>query len=328
MKTLSIVIPVYNVENFVGKCLNSVLYPERDDYEIIAVNDGSTDSSPAILEDYHNRYPELIRIVNKENGGLGSARNAGIEVAEGEYLAFLDSDDWFSENAVPEMLKLCIRNNFDICLFDFCAVNEKGSIIETVKGGNQNGMFSLKSNPDLLLCRMNAWNKLYRRTLFTDHLIRYPDRAWYEDVFTTPKLYNEAETISYEPSTWYNYLLRDGSIMNNKHLSRNLEIIDAVNEMNNYYRQCGAFENYHDQLEYFAFYNVLIAATVRVNLIDPDSNIQDRLLAYFMENFPDYKSNPYVRNMSTKYKLLDHLITHRKHRALHLVMGLNDRIRH
>lgn len=328
MKTLSIVIPVYNVEAFVGKCLDSVIYPERDDYEIIAVNDGSTDSSPRILEEYRGRYPEHIRIVTKENGGLGSARNAGIEVAQGEYLAFLDSDDWFSENAVPEMLKLCSRENFDICIFDFRAVNEAGKTIETAAGANRNGMFSLDSDPDLLLCRMNAWNKLYRRALFSGTGIRYPDRAWYEDVFTTPKLYTKAERILHEPSVWYCYLLREGSIMNNKNLSRNLEIIDAVTEMCAYYRERGLFDRFHDQLEYFSFYNVLLAATVRVNQIDPDSVIQDRLRSWFLENFPDYRSNPYVRNMSAKYKLLNHLIIHRKYRALRMVMGLNDRLRH
>lgn len=328
MKTLSIIIPVYNVESFVRKCLDSVLYPDLDNYEVITVNDGCTDSSPAILEEYCNRYPEIFRIITKHNGGLGSARNAGIEAALGEYLAFLDSDDWFSESAVPAMLDLCSHNNFDICIFDFRAVNETGKTIEIVKGANISGTFSLCSNPDILLCRMNAWNKLYRRTLFTSNTIHYPDRAWYEDVYTTPKLYTKAETILYKPSIWYNYLLREGSIMNNKNLSRNSEIIDAVNELKEYYKEIGFYNRYHNQIEYFSFYNILLASTVRVNRIDPDSDIQDQLLTYFLETFPNYRDNPYIRNISAKNRILNYLIINRKHHALHIIMNLNDRIRH
>ena len=338
MKLLSIVIPVYNVEKFLRKCLDSVIVPESEllktperdgyEYEIIAVNDGSTDSSPEILNEYREKYPRLLRIVTKENGGLGSARNAGIPAAEGKYIIFPDSDDWLSENAVEEILQLCRERDFDLCFFGFRALNEQGDVLETVAGANEKGPFTLDSNPEILLCRMNAWNKIYRRSLFTENGIAYPDRAWYEDVFTTPKLYTKAETMIAVDNVWYNYLLRKGSIMNNRNVQRNLEIIDAVDTMNTYYRENGLFEKFRDQLEYFTFYNELIAATVRINLIDPRSPAQDRLLDYFLAEFPNYHENPYVKKMSRKYKLLDKLITRRRHGAVHLLMKLNDLLRH
>lgn len=328
MKKLSIVIPVYNVEDYLPKCLDSVITDDPENYEIITVNDGSTDNSPLVLEEYCARYPRLIRTVTKENGGLGSARNAGIMAAEGEYIAFLDSDDWLSAYAVQDMLSVCGGEAFDICFFDFRAVNENGDEIEYVRGANKAGEFSLESNPDILLCRMNAWNKIYRLSLFRDNGIFYPDRAWYEDVFTTPKLYHRAGRMIYSDRCWYNYLLRSGSIMNNGNISRNLEIIDAVETMNSYFTDAGVFERYRDQLEYFSFYNELVAATVRVNLIDPDSAAQDDLLAYFLEKFPDYHNNPYIQTMSKKYRLLDFLITRKKHHALNLVMKLNGLVRH
>ncbi|MDO5445765.1 MAG: glycosyltransferase family 2 protein, partial [Eubacteriales bacterium] len=324
MKYLSIIIPVYNVENYLAKCLDSVIYPDLEEYEIVTVNDGSTDSSAEILEDYQKRYPNIVRIITKENGGLGSARNAAIEPAEGEFLYFLDSDDYLSPRAVREMVDTCRHGGFDVCFFDAVAVNEEGKVIEDIPGANIEGGFKLEDNPDVLLFRMNACNKLFRRTLFLDNGIRFRDREWYEDVSCIPKLYILADTLYYERSMWYNYLLRQGSIMNNSKLARNTEIINAVEAMNSYYKEKGVFEKYHEQLEYICYYNVLIAATVRVNLIDPDTPLQDQFLDYFLREFPNYKNNRYVKADPLKYKLLDYLITHKKRRAVHWIMSLNN----
>ena len=105
MIKLSIVIPVYNVEKYLAKCLDSVIYPALDGYEVIVVNDGSTDGSGAIAAEYAAHYPGLLRLIEQENGGLGAARNTGLEAAEGEFVFFLDSDDSLREKAVPEMLE-------------------------------------------------------------------------------------------------------------------------------------------------------------------------------------------------------------------------------
>lgn len=327
MKILSIIIPVYNVEAYLEKCLDSAIRPELDGYEIIAVNDGSTDSSPNILERYAERYPSLVRVVTKENGGLGSARNAALPVAEGEFVFFLDSDDYVPENTVSEMLDTCRNAEFDICFFDMDSVDEEGKILEHVTGANVTGPFTLDGNPEVLLCRMNACNKLFRRTLFTENGILFKDREWYEDVSSVPKLYALAGMMYYQPKTWYKYLLRTGSIMNNRNIARNLEIISAVDSTLSFYREHGLFEKYHSQLEYMAFYNELVTASVRINLADRNSSYQDDLLDWFRENFPDYRDNPYVKNMPAKYRLLDYLISHRMHRVLNLVMAANEKVK-
>lgn len=332
MKTLSIVLPIYNVEKYLAGCLDSVLCPAyKDDYEIIGVNDGSTDSSAEILEAYRSKYPSLIRVITKENGGLGSARNAAILPAEGEFIYFLDSDDTLSPGAVGEMLETCRecgKAGADICFFDFTAVNEEGKILEQVEGAKTEGIFTLESDPEILLCRTNAGNKIFRRELFLRSGLRFRDREWYEDVSCILLLYPLAEKLCYRKASWYNYLLRPGSIMNNSKIERNAEIISACEAMNSFYTEQGLFEKYHEQLEYFCFYNILIAATVRVNLIDPKSEIQDRLLEYFLQRFPDYRKNRYVRTAPKKFRLLDYLITHRMRGAVHLLMSANDKLRH
>lgn len=323
MPRLTVIIPVYNVENYLGKCLDSVIYPELDDYEIILVNDGSTDASGSICADYAARYPALIRVITTENGGIGRARDVGIDAAAGEYLLFLDSDDYLSHNAVPEMMEL-LDCGFDMCFFDIRSVNEDGRLLKYMNGCAIEGEFTLESYPELLFEMPSAWNKLYRRTLFTENGIYYPGRVWYEDMYITPLLYTKAGKMLSVHRPWHNYLRREGSITNNKNTQRNLEIIPAVNAMLDAYRAAGLFEKYRAQLEYAAFYNQVLTSCTRVNLADWRSDVPDKLYADFLTKFPDYRENRYIKEMSTKYRLIHFFIRHRLRLCLHIVMSANN----
>lgn len=325
MLKLSIIIPVYNVEKYLARCLDSVLYPSLSDYEIIIVNDGSTDSSPAIAARYAAKHPALIRLITTENGGLGHARNTGLEHAKGEYVLFLDSDDRLSGSALPEMMDT-LQGDFDICFFDYSSVNEADQVLKTVSGAERGGEFSLSEYPELLFQPPNACNKLWRRSLFGDD-IRFPDRLWFEDLCTTPKLYLRAGKMIAVHNPWYEYLMRQGSITNSQSIGRNLDIITAVDEVLDYYKRMGCYERYKPQLEYMALYHELITSTTRVNLIDRKSTVQDELLEHFTEEFPKCDENPYVKAMGFKLKLLLFLIRRRMRFAINLIMRLNNRIK-
>ena len=326
MPKLSVIIPVYNVESYLGKCLDSVIYPELEDYEIILVNDGSTDSSGSICAEYAARFSALVRVITTENGGLGRARDVGIDAAAGKYLLFLDSDDYLSPNAVPEMMARLDRG-FDMCFFDIRSVNEDGRLLKYMHGCAIEGEFTLESYPELLFEMPSAWNKIYRRTLFTENGIYYPGRVWYEDMYVTPLLYTKAEKMFSVHRPWHNYLQRAGSITNNKNTQRNLEIIPAVESMLDAYRGAGLFEKYRAQLEYAAFYNQVLTSCTRVNLADWHSDVQDKLYADFLYKFPDYRENRYVREMCAKYKLIHFFIRHRLRLCLHAVMSANNVIK-
>jgi len=323
MTKLSIVIPVYNVENYLRKCVDSVIYPELSDYEIIIVNDGSTDSSPQIAEEYVVKYPHLIRMITTPNGGLGHARDVGINAAEGEYLLFLDSDDYLCENAVPEIMEL-IQQDFDICVFDFISVTESGNELSRSQGSNKTEAFTLEENPEFLFCPPNAWCKIWKRKLFIDNSIEYPSRVWFEDLCTSPKLYLFAEKIIYKPKAWYMYLQRAGSITNSKNTIRHLEIINAVDTVIDFYKNTQMFEKYRDQLEYMALYHQVIVSTTRINLADSKSPHQRELYSNFKAKFPHYKNNAYVKSMPSKYKLLLFLIENRMYGLYHFVMKSNN----
>ena len=318
---LSIIIPVYNVEKYLRKCLDSAVRPD-DDYELIVVNDGSTDASPAIAEEYAQKYPELIRVISTPNGGLGHARSTGLSAARGEYVLFLDSDDSLADGAVGEMLETA-RADFDICFFDFISVDEAGRQLKYTRGCEKEGEFTLAAYPELLFCPPNACTKLFRRSLFADNGVAFPDRLWFEDLATIPMLYIHARKIISVPRPWYIYLQRPGSITNAKNADRNLDIISAVDRTLDCYKRHGVFSRYKPELEYMAAFHELITASVRVNLIDRRSAVQERLLEDFTAKFPDYRSNRYIRDMSRKYRLLLFLITHRLRLALNLIMRLN-----
>ena len=323
---LSIIIPIYNVEAYLPACLDSVLNPDMQDYEIIAVNDGSTDSSGRIARDYAARFPERIRLIEQANGGLGCARNTGIRAAEGEYLLFLDSDDNLAPGALPEIMP-ALETGCDVIFFDFTTVDETGRVLSETSGSGGTGVFTLLDYPKQLLDPPNAWNKLWRRSLFTESGIRFPDRMWYEDLATSPKLYLRARSMTHVARPWIRYLQRGGSITRSKNPERNLEIIQAVDACLDDYRSNGAYTRFRLELEYMALYHQLLTASVRVSRIDPRSHAGDVLLEDFLGKFPDFRQNPYLITMPQKHRLLLSLILRRQRRAVAGIMDLSDRLR-
>ena len=172
--TFSIIIPVYNVKDYLEKCVESVLSQNLDDSEIILVDDGSTDGeSGQICDRFAVRYPELIRVIHQENGGLGAARNTGIERAVGRYLLFLDSDDYLLPGLLERMRELLAAKACDIIDFGFI-VDDDGKVKETHAGeiGVQEP-FTLSEHPEMLLALPAAWRRLYSRELFLRSNIRY-----------------------------------------------------------------------------------------------------------------------------------------------------------
>ena len=323
---LSIIVPVYNTEAYVEKCLDSLIEPDLGGYEIIAVNDGSTDSSGEVVRRYGERYPDLVKVVDMPNGGLSHARNVGIEASEADYLLFIDSDDFVSDRAVCEILQV-LEQDMDIAVFDFVHVNESGEVTAAFDGSGRTEAFTLEEYPEFLFCPHNAVNKIWKRSLFTEHGIRFAEGLWYEDLATSPKLYPLAQRILPVHQAWYRYLQRQGSITNNRSTARNDEMITVAKLVIDWYRETGRYERYREQLCYKFFYEEYLAAVCRANLIDPKSPVQAALRDDFIRNFPDYRENPYVRKAPKKYQLLDRLIRTGNWKTVHAIMSLNKTVK-
>ncbi|EGO9485417.1 glycosyltransferase family 2 protein, partial [Enterococcus faecalis] len=209
MKLVSVVIPVYNVEKYVEKCLDSVINQTYQNLEIIIVNDGSTDNSLSVCQK-KKLSDSRIKLINKENGGLSSARNAGIECAQGEFICFIDSDDWIELDYIEVLLNGMENTNVDISVIQMIKVKDFNKIAFQSESQTKWDIFERETAMRELfssnLIGYSANNKLYRISLFKS--IRYPEGMLMEDKGTTYRLIDSSTKVAVNGSTKYHYYLR------------------------------------------------------------------------------------------------------------------------
>lgn len=294
MPKVSIIVPIYNVEMYIEKCLETLVNQTLKDIEIILVNDGSKDSSAEIAKKYLEKYPEKIIYLEKENGGLSDSRNYGLPHAKGEYIAFLDSDDYVEENMYEEMYELAKKEDSDMVQCNFYweyPDKNKKKIGELKQYSNKKEM--------LVKTRVEAWNKLIKREILVKNPeIRFPKGLRYEDVEFTYKLIPYVEKISILNKPFIHYIQRGNSISNTQN-ERTKEIFDVLDNVIKYYKEKNLYEEYKEQLEYVYVKTVLCRSLLRMVKIN-DKDIKSQLLKRTWENvnikFPEWKKNPILKN--------------------------------
>lgn len=322
MPKASVVVPVYNVEDYLEKCVSSVLGQTEGDFELLLVDDGSTDGSGELCDRLAREDPR-IRVIHQENQGLGGARNTGIREAAGEWLLLVDSDDWIEPAILEKALEAALREEADMVMFAFRTVDEAGEELAVFREEvPKERALSLEERKDILLTAPCAWNKLYRTRLFRETGLTYPPRVWYEDIRTTLKLMARARRMVFLDDVGYNYLQRPGSIMKSGNVARNGEILDAFDDILPWFRQQGLFEKYRGELEYLAVYHVYLTASVRVILADRKNPLLPRFAGYIAQHFPGYRGNPYLARLGRKRRLLLALLQKRMYRAIALLFKL------
>lgn len=232
---VSVIVPIYNVEDYLRRCLDSILQQTLDGIEIIAVNDGSTDSSFDILCEYAEKYDNIV-VVDKVNGGLSSARNVGIDMARGEYIGFVDSDDFICEDMFFHLYNAAVSNNAEISL---CAYNRFDEIEKTYKKISVKAPIpfnkSLSEDYSLLNTAPYAWNKLFKATFIKNSSIRFPQGIVYEDIATVYPLLDKANKITIVDIPLYNYCInRQGSIISNSK-NNSIQLIDSLEIFSDYF---------------------------------------------------------------------------------------------
>ncbi|MCD8355267.1 MAG: glycosyltransferase [Clostridia bacterium] len=322
----SVVIPVYNVEEYLEKCVQSVLAQHCDDYEMILVDDGSTDGSGALCDSLAARRPECIRVIHKPNGGLGDARNVGLEHAQGDYIVFIDSDDYIDETMLQELSEQVDKTHADIITFGFRTDNNGDTSAMFLDPLPENCIFTLESMPQLLLALPNAWNRIYTRKLFMQTGIRYPGRVWYEDIRTTTKLFAKAESVVCVQRPYYYYVVRENSITRNKNIARNHEIVDAFDDLLDWYKRNGLFEKYRDELCRLAIDHLFLAASVRVLMADPKHPLLKEFNRYMYRYFPNFETNRYISQLPKAKKLAFDLLRKKQYRLLRMLFLAKDKL--
>ena len=270
MKKISIIIAVYNIENYIRKCLDSVISLDGDDIEILIVDDGSSDNSLKICKEYQKK-DKRIRIIHQENKGLSSSRNVGIDNAKGEYIWFIDGDDYLEENYYKLINKYL--DKYDIICFDY---NE-------VKNNNKRYIHDNKnyySNDEkYILSFCVVWNKIIKRTILED--ISFPEGYRCNDIYVIPTLIMKTKKIMFTSDSIYNYVYHDKSLSNSKRdmLNDHLYALSHIEKVFN--------GKYSTELETLYINNLLF-----YYLVDEVNNGQSH----------DYKKiNKIIKNKYSKY---------------------------
>lgn len=253
MAMVSVIIPVYNVEKYLSRCLDTILAQSfGDDLEIICVDDSSTDSSPEILEAYA-KYDSRIKIINKANGGLSSTRNVGISVSKGEYILFVDSDDWISTNTIEVLYKNAVQNNSDIVLFAYVKANSDLSpktfmgVPECQSLGNFNA--ETLSENFLKFLPVSTWCKFYRADFLKNNNITFYENIIYEDVPFWAEVFTQAKVISYVNEPLYFYRENREGQITSKNDESVFDIIKCYEIVENVYKKHDLWEKYKHSIQ-------------------------------------------------------------------------------
>lgn len=226
---ISVILPVYNVEKYLKKCMNSVLSQTYSNLEIILVDDGSTDSCPALCEEFAR--DERVIVYHKANGGLSDARNYGIERAKGEYITLIDSDDYVDTDYIEYLFALLTKYETRMAIAQHRVHYNNGSVKENSKIGNES-MTAEQCLESLLYhdtIDTSAWGKLYHRYLFRE--VRYPKGKIFEDIGTTYALIFQCDYIAIGYESKYNYVFHDNSIVNSAFSPSKLDLIEMTDKM-------------------------------------------------------------------------------------------------
>lgn len=249
---VSIIVPVYNVELYLEKCLLSLVNQTLQDIEILVVNDGSKDQSQQIIGRFQQEYPNKIFGFIKENGGLSDARNFGIDRAKGQYLGFVDSDDYVSETMFEEMYDLAEKHNAEMTICNLQKVDENGNITQKLT--------QLPNFPDKIILENNlsvfsdisyfACNKLFKRELFQNK--RFKKGIHFEDIELIPQLLLKCQTLAFSSNYHYQYFERQDSI-SKSHTTKGLDILKAVETVSEKFNQ-SRFSNHKEVLKNFQIF--------------------------------------------------------------------------
>lgn len=290
MPKVSIIVPFYNVERYIEKCLETLVNQTLEDIEIILVNDGSKDKSIEIVNKFLEKYPEKLVYFEKENGGLSDARNYAIPYAKGEYIAFLDSDDYVEKDMYEKMYQLAKEENSDMVECDFYWEYPEKTRIDT--GAIYNGKKEM-----LEKVRVVAWNKLIKREILEKAKIEFPKGYRYEDVEFTYKLIPYLEKVSFLKKPCIHYIQRENSISNSQN-ERTKEIFDVLDHVIRYYKEKGIYDEYKEEIEYIYARYLLCSSLLRMVKIE-DKKIREELLnktwINLNEKFPNWKKNKILK---------------------------------
>lgn len=316
MDKISIIIPCYNMEKLVAKCISSIKDQSYTNFEAIFVDDGSQDRTKEIIEE-NIKDDARMKYVYKENGGLSSARNFGLDMVTSEYVCFIDSDDYIERDFLMELYNSLIENNSDISVCYFNRVYENKVELNKFKSV----FYNLVRFPA-------AWNKLYKTSLFKDNDIYFPPGKWFEDLGTFPKLYMMSnKRISIVEKPLYQYIQNPTSITHTFD-ERIYDSYDMVKTNEDFARKNNIFNEYYTELEFINIYHTLIGTVYRSSFLEGfDEDKVKEIEKHVSDNYPDWHKNEGIRELQLFYRIYLKALHHKQYKLIvFLLKLLHDKI--
>lgn len=311
---VSVIVPVYNVEKFIDKCLDSLVNQTLKEIEIIVVNDGSPDNSQKIIDDYVKKYPKKIKSLIKENGGQGSARNMGLDIAKGEYISFIDSDDWIDLDTLEKMYNLAKKEKSDIVICDMVDHFNDYCIYHNCT--KYSSVYEVTPS---------ASNKIFKKDVIGD--IRFLPKLWYEDFNFTTKILLNTNRIGVISEGMYHCNCGHVSTMSNNNSIKNLDMIIIIDDIIAYMKKNEKYDK--NIVSYLIFNHVLITTINRVAIQknDDKKEVIEKLLNYCYENISDYKKQDFYKTISRNRKIIAYLNYHKLYYISKIILNTKSKIK-
>ena len=294
---LSIVAAVYNLEKYLPRCLDALVNQTLQEIEILCVDDGSTDSAPQIIDEYAKKYPEKVKAFHKPNGGEFTTRNYGLERATGEYVTFVDTDDWVEPNWAEKLYNAAKENNADLAVCGFERIDlDTGKVVSknmtnfgyTVKEINTKDDFMLFINPA-------PWNKIYKLEKVKD--LRFMNFRGFNDMIFLTSSYTRVKNIAFVPDVLYHYYLRYDSQIHSVNSEDVENFKKYLLELKNFYIKENKYEEMKYILDLMAFIHLGTSVMYRASY-DKNINVKELLeetINYLDENFNTWRKSPYLK---------------------------------
>ena len=308
---LSVIVPVYNVEKYLEECVDSLLNQTMKDLEIFLVDDGSTDRSGALADRFAKENPDRVHTLHLENGGQGRARNAVLPMAQGDYIGFVDSDDWIERDMYEKMLDRAEKTGADVVVCDF--------LEHYADGREQTLPACFQDHP--LSAAGSSCNKIFRRSLVGD--LRFPEGLWYEDFYFSAVMLLRSKRTEFIPEPLYVYRRGQESTMHNNNARKNLDMLKIMELIE---REIG--EDAREDFDFLVINHVVLDSISRLARQDaPDkAEVIRAFRRYAHEKIPHLTRCPSFRAETRNRRIIMFLNYHGLEQAAQLILRVKNRM--
>lgn len=292
---VSVIVPVYNAQQYLRMCLDSLVKQTLQSLEIVIVDDGSTDGSTTIIQEYLAQYPDKILYLQKKNGGQASARNLGMQQSHGEYLGFLDADDCAKPTMFETLYQVAIEKHADLveCDYDYLDYQTKQAVSKYATVQPRQNVKQMFLDPLVF-----PWNKLYKKSVVMQSGVLFAEGCIYEDTAFYLQIIPFVKKYAVVQASLIKHYKHEISTMNGTQTKRVGDIFKVLEDVHQFYQTNNLLAQYGTELEYFSSKVLLCSSFRRITWID-DRATRKALLgetwAFLQRVYPDYKRNPYLQ---------------------------------